>query len=124
MAESAGEKSFDATPHRRQEAREQGQVVFSQDLASAAMLMLGVLLLMMFGRAVVDRAVAGDEALAVTRARLGGDGVGVAAAGRQAEGQGDSHPECNRPHAPAFLAARASSAPAGSLAVIDVMILR
>src|SRR6476619_4417052 len=54
MAESAGEKSFDATPHRRQEAREQGQVVFSQDLASAAMLMLGVLLLMMFGRAVVE----------------------------------------------------------------------
>src|SRR6478609_4375299 len=54
MAESAGEKSFEATPHRRQEAREQGQVVFSQDLASAAMLMLGVLLLMMFGRAVVD----------------------------------------------------------------------
>ncbi len=54
MAESAGEKSFEATPHRRQEAREQGQVVFSQDLASAAMLMLGVLLLMMFGGAVVD----------------------------------------------------------------------
>src|SRR4051794_38584392 len=54
MAESAGEKSFDATPHRRQEAREQGQVVFSQDLASAAMLMLAVLLLMMFGSAVVD----------------------------------------------------------------------
>src|SRR4029079_12991867 len=54
MAESAGEKSFEATPHRRQEAREQGQVVFSQDLASAAMLMLGVLLLMMFGRAVVE----------------------------------------------------------------------
>src|SRR5215207_10165703 len=54
MAESAGEKSFDATPHRRQEAREQGQVVFSQDLASAAMLMLSVLLLMMFGGAVVE----------------------------------------------------------------------
>src|SRR3954451_7435494 len=54
MAESAGEKSFDATPHRRQDAREQGQVVYSQDLASAAMLMLGVLLLMMFGRGVVE----------------------------------------------------------------------
>src|SRR3954447_12503697 len=54
MAESAGEKSFDATPHRRQEAREQGQVVFSQDLASAAMLMLGVLLLMMLGKSVVE----------------------------------------------------------------------
>jgi flagellar biosynthetic protein FlhB len=54
MAESAGEKSFEATPHRRQEAREQGQVVFSQDLASAAMLMLAVLLLMMLGGALVE----------------------------------------------------------------------
>jgi flagellar biosynthetic protein FlhB len=54
VAESAGEKSFDATPHRRQEAREQGQVVFSQDLASAAMLMLGVLLMMMLGGRIVD----------------------------------------------------------------------
>lgn len=54
MAESAGEKSFEATPHRRQEAREQGQVVFSQDLASAAMLMLGVLLLRLFGRGMIE----------------------------------------------------------------------
>jgi flagellar biosynthesis protein FlhB len=54
MAESAGEKSFEATAHRRQEAREQGQVVFSQDLASAAMLMLGVVLLMMLGGSVID----------------------------------------------------------------------
>lgn len=54
MAESAGEKSFDATPHRRQEARDQGQVVFSQDLASAAMLMLGVLLMMMLGGRIID----------------------------------------------------------------------
>ena len=43
MAEHAGEKSFEATPHRRQEAREKGQVAFSQDLGSAALLMLGVL---------------------------------------------------------------------------------
>ncbi|MCC7474836.1 MAG: EscU/YscU/HrcU family type III secretion system export apparatus switch protein [Pirellulales bacterium] len=49
MAEFAGEKSFEATAHRRQEAREQGQVVYSQDLGSAALLMLGALLLMMFG---------------------------------------------------------------------------
>jgi flagellar biosynthesis protein FlhB len=54
MANSAGEKSFEATPHRRQEAREQGQVVFSHDLASAAMLMLGVVLLMILGQAVVE----------------------------------------------------------------------
>jgi flagellar biosynthesis protein FlhB len=53
MAESSGDKSFDATPHRRQEAREKGQVVFSQDLGSAAMLMLAALLLMMMGGAVV-----------------------------------------------------------------------
>jgi flagellar biosynthetic protein FlhB len=49
MAEHAGEKSFEATPHRRQEAREKGHVAFSQDLASAALLVLGVLLLMLFG---------------------------------------------------------------------------
>src|SRR6185437_3949989 len=54
MAENAGEKSFDATPHRRQEAREQGQVAFSQDLGSAASLMLGVLLLMMLGGGVIE----------------------------------------------------------------------
>jgi flagellar biosynthetic protein FlhB len=52
MAEHAGEKTFDATPHRRQEAREKGQVAFSQDLASAALLALGVLLLMLLGGAV------------------------------------------------------------------------
>src|ERR1700749_4690688 len=53
MAESAGEKSFDATPHRRQEAREQGQVVYSQDLASAAMLMLGAVLILTLGGALM-----------------------------------------------------------------------
>jgi flagellar biosynthesis protein FlhB len=40
MAEHAGEKSFEATPHRRQEAREKGQVAFSHDLGSAALLLL------------------------------------------------------------------------------------
>ena len=53
MAESAGEKSFEPTAHRRQDARDRGQVAFSQDLGSAAMLMLSVLVLMMFGGAVV-----------------------------------------------------------------------
>jgi flagellar biosynthesis protein FlhB len=53
MAEFAGEKTFDATPHRRQEAREQGQVAFSQDLGSALLLLLGVLLLMMLGTGVM-----------------------------------------------------------------------
>jgi flagellar biosynthetic protein FlhB len=54
MAESAGEKSFEATPHRRQEAREKGQVAFSQDLGSAALLLLGVFLLMMLGGGVLQ----------------------------------------------------------------------
>lgn len=49
MAEIAGEKNFDATPHRRQEAREKGQVAFSQDLSSAAMLLLALLLLRWVG---------------------------------------------------------------------------
>jgi flagellar biosynthetic protein FlhB len=53
MAEHAGEKSFEATPHRRQEAREKGQVAYSQDLGSAAMLLVGVLLLMLLGGAVL-----------------------------------------------------------------------
>lgn len=54
MAEHGGDKSFEATPHRRQEAREKGQVAFSQDLGSAALLMLGAFLLMMMGGAVIE----------------------------------------------------------------------
>jgi flagellar biosynthetic protein FlhB len=53
MAEHSGDKSFEATPHRRQEAREKGQVAFSQDLGSAATLMLAILLLMLLGGAVI-----------------------------------------------------------------------
>ncbi len=54
MPESAGDKSFEPTAHRRQEAREKGQIVFSQDLGSAAMLLLSALVLMMFGGALVS----------------------------------------------------------------------
>ncbi len=54
MAEQSGDKSFDATPHRRQQAREQGQVVYSQDLGSAALLVVGVLVLMNWGGGVID----------------------------------------------------------------------
>jgi flagellar biosynthetic protein FlhB len=57
MAEQSGEKSFDPTPHRRQQAREQGQVVYSQDLGSAALLLVGVLVLMYWGGAVIDHSV-------------------------------------------------------------------
>lgn len=54
MAEQSGDKTQDATPHRRQQAREKGQVAFSQDLGSAVVLVAGVLLLRMWGGAVVD----------------------------------------------------------------------
>jgi flagellar biosynthetic protein FlhB len=57
MAEQSGEKSFDPTPHRRQQAREQGQVAFSQDLGSAALLVVGAWVLLSWGGAVVDASV-------------------------------------------------------------------
>jgi flagellar biosynthesis protein FlhB len=37
-----GEKSHEATPHRRQQARAEGHVAKSRDLASAAVLLLGL----------------------------------------------------------------------------------
>ena len=49
MAEQAGEKTQDATQHRRDEARKQGQVAYSQDLGSAALLIVGVLLIRYWG---------------------------------------------------------------------------
>src|SRR5262245_52324880 len=74
MAETAGDKSFDPTPHRRQEAREKGQVVFSQDLGSAALLLLAALVLMLLGGRIVNfsanfmRSQLGDvDALALTQ---------------------------------------------------------
>jgi flagellar biosynthetic protein FlhB len=42
MAESAGEKKHSASDQRRRRAREEGQVVRSQDLASAAILLIAV----------------------------------------------------------------------------------
>jgi flagellar biosynthetic protein FlhB len=53
MAEQSGEKSQDATPHRRQQAREKGQVAYSQDLGSAALLVIGILLLKSWGENIV-----------------------------------------------------------------------
>jgi len=54
MAEHpSGDKSFDATPHRRQEAREKGQVAFSQDLGSAVLLIVSVVVLMTLGGALL-----------------------------------------------------------------------
>ncbi len=47
-AEDFGDKTHEATPYRRQQAREEGQVVRSQDLASAGLLITGLLILWYF----------------------------------------------------------------------------
>ena len=65
MAEQSGDKQFDATPHRRQQAREKGQVAYSQDLGSALLLLVAAVLLRMFGPGIVQ---AGAD---VMRRRLG-----------------------------------------------------
>jgi len=53
MPEQFGDKRHEATPYRRQQAREQGQVARSQDLASAAVLVGSLLLIIYLGKAVV-----------------------------------------------------------------------
>lgn len=54
MAEEFGDKTHEATPHRREQAREEGQVVKSQDLASAALLVTAVLILGYFGNSLAQ----------------------------------------------------------------------
>lgn len=54
MAEDTGEKSQDPTPHRRQKAREEGQVAKSQDLGSAVVLLGGMLILLLLGGGIVN----------------------------------------------------------------------
>ncbi|MFZ5832836.1 MAG: flagellar biosynthesis protein FlhB [Planctomycetota bacterium] len=54
MAESDGDKSQEATPHRRQQAREQGQVARSQDLASAALLLAALMILWLLSSGLVN----------------------------------------------------------------------
>jgi len=54
MADTYGEKSQEPTPHRRQQAREQGQVARSLDLASAAILVGALLLLLYYGPRIND----------------------------------------------------------------------
>src|SRR5437016_208776 len=58
MAEESGEKSQDATEHRRQQARDEGQVTHSQDLNSAALLLGGLLILIFTGGALLQFLVA------------------------------------------------------------------
>jgi flagellar biosynthetic protein FlhB len=54
MAEHNGEKSQDPTPHRRRQAREEGQVARSQDLSSAGLLLGGLVVLFFTGGALLD----------------------------------------------------------------------
>lgn len=53
MPEQQGDKSQEATPHRRRQLREQGQVPKSQDLSSAVLLLLGLLCLAMLGSSLI-----------------------------------------------------------------------
>ena len=67
MPEQDAEKSQEPTPHRRQQAREQGQVAKSQDLGSAVLLILGLVCLMMLGGGLIDFLVG------YSRRQLGGE---------------------------------------------------
>ncbi len=67
MAEEFGDKTHEATPYRRQKAREDGQVVKSQDLASAALLVAAILILWYLGSSLAE------SMGRVTQEHLGGD---------------------------------------------------
>ncbi len=54
MPDQFGDKTQEATPHRRQKAREEGQVARSQDLSSALLLVGATLILMYFGGALLQ----------------------------------------------------------------------
>jgi flagellar biosynthesis protein FlhB len=54
MADSALDKSQSPTPHRRQQARDDGQVAQSADLASAGLLIAGLAILLMLGGGLVE----------------------------------------------------------------------
>lgn len=54
MADSAGDKKHEATEYRRRKAREDGNVARSSDLGSAALLLVGVVLLDTTGPAMFD----------------------------------------------------------------------
>jgi len=50
MPEEGGDKTHDPTPRRREQAREEGNIAKSQDLASALILLIAVVLLMTQGK--------------------------------------------------------------------------
>jgi len=54
MADSAGDKKHEATEYRRRKAREEGNVVRSADLGSAALLLVGVILLDVTGPGMME----------------------------------------------------------------------
>jgi flagellar biosynthesis protein FlhB len=54
MADPGGDKTQDATPHRRRQAREEGQVARSQDLGSAVLLLLGLMCLLFLGGGLIE----------------------------------------------------------------------
>ena len=68
MAEESGDKTEAATPRRRQEAREEGQVARSADLTAACLLIASMMLLRWFGpdliaslRTVTERMLSADS---------------------------------------------------------------
>ncbi len=70
MADSSGDKKHLATDKRRRQAREQGQVVKSQDLTSAALLLSALAALWMLGAPAAEHmAGAMADALSVPRVR-------------------------------------------------------
>jgi flagellar biosynthesis protein FlhB len=62
-----GDKTHEATPYRRQKAREEGQVVRSQDLSSAGLLITGLCVLWYFSRGLAA------SLAALTTDHLGGE---------------------------------------------------
>jgi len=54
MADPGGDKTQEATPHRRRQAREEGQVARSQDLGSAVLLLLGLVCLLLLGGGLIE----------------------------------------------------------------------
>jgi flagellar biosynthetic protein FlhB len=83
--EQTGEKSQDATPHRRQQAREEGQVAQSQDLAAALILVVGLLVLIAVGGGIADffahlaqRQLGGDAWLSTNIDKMASESHGLA----------------------------------------------